>query len=180
MGKAVPSTALEGLLSGLAHPVIGLDHFLFVLALGAVVYFFGQRVRNIGVFLAAALIGTVLHVQQATLPGAELWVGASLLVLGLALLAAAPALKGWAATAFFACAGIVHGYAYGESIVGAEQAPLLAYLVGFTAIQFAVALAGFAAAGYADRSRRSGLALNTMGAAASVAGVAFMLLAIAS
>src|SRR5690606_17744592 len=93
MGNALPTTAFEGLLSGLAHPVIGLDHFLFVLALGAVVYFFGQRMRNIGAFLATALIGTVLHVQQTALPGAELWVGASLLVLGLALLAAAPALK---------------------------------------------------------------------------------------
>src|SRR5690606_19317192 len=85
-GSALPATTLEGLLSGLAHPVIGVDHFLFVLALGAVVYHFGRRVRNVGAFLAAAWIGTVLHVQQATLPQAELWVGASLVVLGIAVL----------------------------------------------------------------------------------------------
>ena len=39
-----------------------------------------------------------------------------------------------------AIAGLFHGYAYGESIVGAQMTPLVAYLLGFTLIQYVVAL----------------------------------------
>jgi urease accessory protein len=180
MGNALPGTAFEGLLSGLAHPVIGLDHLLFVLAMGAACYYFGQRLRVIAAFLLAALAGTLLHVGEAPLPLAEIWVAASLLLLGSAVLRARPALKGMAGPAFFAAAGVVHGYAYGESIVGAEQTPLLAYLVGFTAIQFALAMAGFLAARHADRMQRSVVAQRAIGVSASAAGVAFLLLALAA
>src|SRR4051794_14567406 len=34
MGGALPQTWLEGLLSGLGHPVIGLDHAAFIVAAG--------------------------------------------------------------------------------------------------------------------------------------------------
>jgi urease accessory protein len=178
MGGTLPGTVFEGLLSGLAHPVIGLDHLVFVLAMGAACYYFGRRVIGIGAFLVAALIGTMLHVQQATLPYAELWVAASLLVLGVAVLWAAPALRGIAVPIFFAAAGVVHGYAYGESIVGAEQGPLLAYLVGFTVVQSVIALTAYALARHADRLHRSAAALRTVGGVASVAGVAFLLMAL--
>ncbi|MGH8666899.1 MAG: HupE/UreJ family protein [Burkholderiales bacterium] len=178
MGNALPGNVFEGLLSGLAHPLIGLDHFVFVLAMGAACYYFGQRVLGIGAFLIAALAGTMLHVQQTTLPYAELWIAASLVTLGLAVLLAAPARGRILGPIFFALAGVVHGYAYGESIVGAEQTPLVAYLVGFTVIQCAIALAGFALARQADRMHRSTLALKTVGGIASVAGVAFLLMAL--
>lgn len=39
----------------------------------------------------------------------------------------------------FAVAGLFHGYAYGEAIFGAEQAPLAAYLIGLVVIQTAIA-----------------------------------------
>jgi urease accessory protein len=42
-------------------------------------------------------------------------------------------------------AGAAHGYAYGESIVGAEAGPLIAYVLGFGAVQYAVAVGGGAA-----------------------------------
>jgi hypothetical protein len=37
MGGRTPSTFMEGFLSGLAHPVIGLDHLAFLVAIGIVV-----------------------------------------------------------------------------------------------------------------------------------------------
>ncbi|MFM7712127.1 MAG: HupE/UreJ family protein, partial [Microcystis sp.] len=40
-------------------------------------------------------------------------------------------------------AGIFHGYAYGESIIGARVAALVAYLIGFTVIQLAIAAGAF-------------------------------------
>jgi urease accessory protein len=42
-----------------------------------------------------------------------------------------------------ASAGIFHGYAYGEAIIGAEMSPLAAYLVSFTLIQGGIALAAY-------------------------------------
>jgi urease accessory protein len=42
-----------------------------------------------------------------------------------------------------AVAGILHGHAYAESIFGAEPAPLVAYLVGFSLIQLAIASAAY-------------------------------------
>src|SRR5262249_57584778 len=41
MGGRTPSTFMEGLLSGLGHPVIGLDHLAFLLAVGVAVGVFG-------------------------------------------------------------------------------------------------------------------------------------------
>ena len=34
MGGRTPETFMQGLLSGLAHPVIGLDHLAFIVAMG--------------------------------------------------------------------------------------------------------------------------------------------------
>jgi urease accessory protein len=42
--------------------------------------------------------------------------------------------------AAFALAGLFHGYALAESIVGAEPTPLYAYFAGLAAIQIAIAL----------------------------------------
>jgi urease accessory protein len=51
-------------------------------------------------------------------------------------------------------AGAVHGYAYGESIVGAERTPLLAYIVGFALIQYGIAVgSGLVLKGLAERHR---------------------------
>ena len=40
--------------------------------------------------------------------------------------------------ALFAAGGAVHGYALGESIIGAEATPLAAYLIGLVAVQTAL------------------------------------------
>jgi urease accessory protein len=40
--------------------------------------------------------------------------------------------------AIFGIAGFFHGYAYGESIYGAETTPVAAYLVGLVAVQTAL------------------------------------------
>jgi urease accessory protein len=71
-------------------------------------------------------------------------------------------------------AGIFHGYAYGESIIGAEMTPLLAYLAGFALIQLIIAFAAYQAGRFACRQvgeepspllRLTGLLLAGIGAA---------------
>jgi urease accessory protein len=101
------------------------------------------------VFVATSAIGVALHVNAVSIPGAELIVAASVIVAGL-LLARGRALPLAAWAALFGLAGLAHGYAYGESIFGAEPTPLWAYLIGLVAIQSALSV------GVALITRRSG------------------------
>lgn len=142
MDGATPNTFAQGLLSGLAHPLIGLDHFAFVLAVGFIAALAAPayRQRLAGAFVAATLAGTIAHLQRWNLPAAEALIALSVLAAGgFVALHRAPA--GWAAPLVLALAGVLHGYAYGESIVGAEPTPLAAYLLGFAAIQYALIVA---------------------------------------
>jgi urease accessory protein len=146
MGGALPSTFAEGLLSGLGHPIIGHDHLLAILAVGALAALFTRGVLLPVGFVAAALLGVGLHVGLVDLPAAELLIAVSLIVLGALLLAQRVLVPARALVILFALAGVAHGYAFGESIVGAEPAPLVAYLLGLGLVQTGIALVGWAGA----------------------------------
>jgi urease accessory protein len=95
-------------------------------------------------FVAGTVFGCFAHIQGYTIP----WVEPALAL----TVAAAAAAVGTRAkppigllAPLFALGGGLHGYAYGESIVGAEPAPLAAYIAGFGAIQFGLAVASGAA-----------------------------------
>ena len=178
MGGATPSNLFEGLASGLGHPVIGLDHLLFILAVGVACYYFGRRAGTVAAFIAGTLAGTVVHLYKATLPYPDVWVALSLVALGILFFRGHGFLRSKAALGIFALSGIAHGYAYGEAIVGAEPTPLAAYLVGFTLVQLAIVCAGYAIARYAERREPGPRAAAAVGGALSVAGVAFLALSL--
>ena len=113
MGGRTPSTFMEGLLSGLGHPVIGLDHFAFLVAIGIAVGIFGLNLLLPVAFIVAMAFGVLLHVNGAGLPGAELVVAASVLLAG-GLIAWGRPLPVAAWGALFAIAGLFHGYSLGE------------------------------------------------------------------
>src|ERR1700681_1020420 len=134
MGGRTPATFGEGLLSGLGHPIIGIDHLAFLVAVGVAVGVAGFNLLMPAVFVAASAIGVALHVCGIGIPGAQLMVAVSVIFAG-ALVArginSSPEMRSsvpW--TALFCIGGLLHGYAYGESIFGAERAPLAAYLIG--------------------------------------------------
>ena len=139
MGGRMPSNFFEGFFSGLAHPLIGLDHFAFVVAIGFLAV--GQ-VRGAFIpagFVSAALAGTGIHLLNLDLPASEIAIAGSVIVFGALLVT--PNKPNWLVIlALGAIAGLFHGYAYGEAIVGAGMTPLVAYLLGFTFIQYGVAL----------------------------------------
>ena len=139
MGGRTPSTFMEGLLSGLGHPVIGLDHLAFLVAIGVAVGVFGLNLLLPIAFIVAMALGVLLHVNGAGLPGAELVVAASVLLAG-GLLAWGRPLPVAAWGALFAVAGLFHGYSLGESIYGADRSALGAYLLGLVAIQSLLAI----------------------------------------
>jgi len=140
MGGKTPSTFADGILSGLGHPIIGPDHLAFLVALGVAVGVGGLSFATPFLFLVAMASGVAAHVAAFNIPAAEMIVALSVIVAGvlLALDRRIPA-SGWAA--IFSIAGFFHGYAYGESIYGAETTPLAAYLVGLVAVQTVLVLA---------------------------------------
>ncbi len=140
MGGALPSTLSEGLLSGLGHPVIGLDHLAFLVAAGLIAGVAALSPLAPLAFVAASLAGVALHLALVDLPATEPVVALSVAAAGAALIGARAFRPAGLWAACFAFAGLFHGYAYGESIIGAEPAPLGAYLVGLALVQSAIAL----------------------------------------
>ncbi|MDE0780520.1 MAG: HupE/UreJ family protein [Alphaproteobacteria bacterium] len=142
MGGLTPSTFVEGLLSGIGHPIIGIDHLAFVIGIGLAASFLSRGLAMPAFFVGATLLGTGIHLLAVNLPIVEVVISASVLLLGvmIATKRSQPPLI-WAS--LFVVAGIFHGYAYGEAIVSAESTPLVAYLVGFAITQYLVAGAAF-------------------------------------
>jgi urease accessory protein len=172
MGGKTPSTFAEGILSGVGHPIIGPDHLAFLVALGIAVGVSRISFVNPFLFLLAMACGVAAHVAAVNIPAAEFVVAISVLLAGvlLALDRRIPA-SGW--MAIFTVAGFFHGYAYGESIYGAEPTPLIAYLTGLVAVQTALVV-GIA---FATRSlwTASGMAPRLVGAAISGVGFAVLI-----
>lgn len=138
MGGAAPSTALQGLLSGLGHPVIEFDHLAFLICLGLLTSLVDQgRRRLIFPFVAVSLIGTFLHASGVTLPLPEMWVGLSLLLVAGLLLRAMKVSTG-VAVGFCLFAGLAHGYAFGEAVIGVRTSALVSYLAGLFVVQSAM------------------------------------------
>lgn len=137
-GGEMPKTWNSGLLSGLGHPVIGLDHLLFIVGVGLAAAAAARPVTLPLAFIAATTLGVFAHLLRVDLAMVEIVVLASVVSVG-ALLALKPNAPYQIWLALFVVAGFFHGYAYGEAIVGSEATPLVAYLVGLGAVQFAIA-----------------------------------------
>jgi urease accessory protein len=142
MGGKMPSTFFEGFLSGLAHPVIGVDHLAFIVAIGLFAALKPQGLVIPIAFVLSAMLGTGIHLLGITLPVVELIVSGSILLFGI-LLALKNSPNILIMVALSAIAGLFHGYAYGEAIFGAQTTALVAYLVGFTVIQLVISSAAF-------------------------------------
>jgi urease accessory protein len=152
MGGRTPATFGEGILSGLGHPVIGLDHFAAVVAVGCLAAAHRAASALAVAFVLAMMAGVALHLHGATVPGAEILIALSVIALGTLMLRHRQMPPG-AALVLFAMVGVIHGYALGEAIYGAEPTPLYGYLLGLALIQGAIALASAKIArGLAQRS----------------------------
>ena len=140
MDGQLPSTSMQGLLSGLAHPLLEWDHLLFLLGAAALVAAVhvpvGRGVQLLGAFAVAASLGTAAHASGMNLPGAEAGVALSLLAVAAGLLWSTPgAVPLLPLLALAVGGGLMHGYAYGESIAGASSSPTLAYAAGLLVVQ---------------------------------------------
>jgi urease accessory protein len=179
MGGATPATFVQGLLSGLGHPVIGLDHLAALVGIGLMSSRFARGLTLPAFWIVAMAAGVGLHLAGAGLPATEVLVALSVVAIGLAA-SVRTTLPYGAVALLFAAGGAMHGYALGETVVGAEAAPIVAYLAGLAAIQVALAT-GIA---FAARRLSSGsflapaLRLRVAGLAVAATGVAALALSL--
>ena len=117
---------LAGFLSGLAHPVLGPDHLLCLLALSLV----GLRHRTSWMLglLATGLCGSALGLVMPGLPGAEALVSFTLVLMALVLMGRLPLLVLIPAFA-------LHGYVLSASVLGWTTMPIAFYLIGLMLAQ---------------------------------------------
>ena len=174
MGGRMPATFADGILSGLGHPIIGLDHFAAVVAVGCLAAAHRAAPALVVAFVAAMTAGVALHLYGTTVPADEIMVALSVIVLGAIMLrrqnlAIGPALV------LFTLTGLLHGYALGESIYGAEQTPLYAYLLGLAVIQSVVALAAMNIARLLARRPADVSPLRLIGAGIAGIGLAVLM-----
>jgi len=176
MGGEVPTTAWQGLLSGLGHPIIGIDHFAFIVAVGCMSHMVGQAVVLPFWFIIGSVLGCCVHVLGYTIPWSELAIAVTLALAAAVVGTRSTAPVGALVTAI-TIAGAVHGYAYGESIVGAERTPLVAYIVGFALIQYGIAAGSCLVLSFLAGHHRFGERVLMRAAGGSFALVACVLVA---
>ena len=158
-----------GLLSGLLHPLTGLDHLLAMVAVGI----WGTQLGAPAVWLLPLTFplvmsfGGVLGVRAVPLPAVEIGVAASAAVLGLMILLSARPLLSVAAGIVGAFA-IFHGHAHGAELPAAAEP--LAYGLGFVLVTGLLHAAGIAV-GLLDRWPAGALTLRGLGAVIGAIGL---------
>lgn len=117
--------------AGFMHPLLGADHLTAMFCVGVLSARIGGRAiwTVPATFVGVMIVGGILGVMSGRLPGIELGIAISVLVLGAALAAAdrAPMWSALAAGGFF---GLFHGYAHGAEMPAASSPAL--YAVGFS------------------------------------------------
>ena len=127
-GRRKPQDLLKGFLSGVGHPIIGIDHLAFIGLVGLGSALLGAKKLPAATFVAATLIGYPI-ITGVSVPFVEITIALSILfVAGFIIFGGI--LNNLAQTIIFGTAGLFHGWAYGNAIIGAETAPLLSYLFG--------------------------------------------------
>lgn len=165
-------TMSGGFLSGFTHPLLGLDHVLAMVAVGLWGAFLGHPAIWVlpVVFPLVMAFGGALGVIGVPLPGVEIGIALSALVLGLmVLLAVRPPL--WVAAVLVGAFAIFHGHAHGTELPTAAN-PLL-FSLGFVVATGMLHLVGIA---FGELSRWSwgAMVVRTGGALISLAGVGFL------
>jgi urease accessory protein len=174
LGGATPATFGQGLLSGVGHPMLGIDHFAFIVAMGLMAAMIGRPLLAPVAFVVASALGTLLTVGGVALPMVELVVSGSAVAAG-ALVLSGRRLPLAGALALFAGVGLFHGWAFGQAVVGAESTPILAYLIGLALTQWAIAagVALFARMVWREAGQGA-LATRLTGAVMAGLGAAFL------
>ena len=154
----------EGLMAGLAHPVTGADHLLAMLSVGMWSSIAAPKRTWIAplAFVAAMLAGAGLAFAGIGLPAVESMIAASVLALGLMVVAGGrlPVTAGVALCGLFA---LFHGHAHASEATGS----MLAYIAGFAVSTAMIHISGL---GFGAALTRKPVVRFAIGSAVTTAG----------
>ncbi len=161
-----------GFTSGFFHPILGWDHLVAMVAVGLWGAFLGAPAIWLlpVVFPLVMALGAVFGIIGVPLPGVEIGIAGSALVLGLLILFAVR-LPLWGAAIIVGAFAIFHGYAHGAELP--QAANPFAYGVGFVIATGLLHLVGIAF-GLLVRWPVGVKAVRAGGGVISMVGVAYL------
>lgn len=140
----------SGFIEGFAHPFLGVDHLLAMVAVGLWSAALGSRARWLvpAAFVVAMAAGAALGMAAVPLPSVELGIALSVVVFGalIGLRSRLPLLTGMALVAAFA---VFHGHAHGAEAPTAASPAL--YMLGFALATASLHLTGLGLGLLVDR-----------------------------
>ncbi len=166
-----------GFLAGLLHPVSGLDHVLAMVAVGL----WGAQLGAPAIWLLPVTfpivmaLGGFLGLLGVPLPGVEVGIAASAILLGAAVMTERR-LPLYAAAALVGLFAVFHGHAHGTELPAGQSA--LLYSLGFVVATGCLHAIGIAI-GASHRWPAGRIALRIAGGGVGLAGVFFLWRAIA-
>jgi urease accessory protein len=161
-----------GLLSGIKHPISGLDHVLAMIAVGL----WGAQLGAPAVWMLPVTFpmvmafGGLLGLMGVKLPGIEIGIAASAIALGFAVFQEARP-KLWVAGVIVGFFAIFHGHAHGAELPPGGNG--LLYSIGFVVMTGCLHATGIAL-GLVHQWSAGRAALRAAGACVSLAGVFFL------
>jgi urease accessory protein len=165
-----------GLVSGLLHPVSGLDHVVAMVAVGL----WGAQLGAPAIWLLpvtfplAMALGGMLGLMGIDLPGVEVGIALSAVTLGaLVLTESRPPL--WLGAVVVGVFALFHGHAHGTELPDGSNG--LLYSLGFVAATGCLHAVGIAI-GLIHRWQPGKLAIRVGGGAVALAGVVFLVAAV--
>jgi urease accessory protein len=168
----IESGLAGGFGSGFAHPLLGLDHIAAMVAVGLWGAFLGAPAIWVLpiVFPLVMAFGGILGILGVPLPGVEIGIAISAVVLGLMVaLAVKPHLA--IAAIIVGAFAIFHGYAHGTELP--EDSNAVAYSAGFVIATGLLHLCGIAI-GLLTHWPAGRIAVRFAGSAIAVAGLVFL------
>ena len=164
--------ASHGFMAGFAHPVLGADHLLAMLAVGLWAAMLGGRARWLvpAAFVAVMIVGGALAMSAFGMPAVEVMILASVVALG-SLVAMRRTASTAVCMAIVAGFALFHGHAHGMEIPAGVGA--LSYAAGFALATATLHGLGLSIGLLAGRLR-DGMAVRIAGGTIAAAGVLLM------
>ncbi|UTW53537.1 HupE/UreJ family protein [bacterium SCSIO 12827] len=163
----------SGFAAGFAHPVLGLDHVLAMVAVGILAAQMGGRSLWLvpAAFVAMMAVGGLMGVAALALPFVEIGIVGSVVVLG-AVIAAGRQLPAALAMVLVGALALFHGHAHGMEMP--VTASGLEYGIGFMAATAALHMAGIGSVTTLRiaAAHAAPVALRAGGASIALAGMA--------
>ena len=135
-------TLPHGLLSGVAHPLLGYDHLFFIVAAGALCVYAGVKWSGPLVLLVGVVTGVLFALGNLAVSSGELLVALSLVVFGGLGMLGRKLPTTWI-LGLLVFLGTLHGWMYGQTLVAQESvlpAVFAGYLIGLITVHYLIAV----------------------------------------